>query len=178
MVIYSGIKLVFHDKPFTLIFDLFPFLRDNRCIQSLPKRLSCANIYKYINTDHVINTVGTNFSQNRSSSMFKFWNKKSRVFNRKNLQSLKWLKMFPKFNDDREIVYNFRPASMQSYISALNRSNLNPLKVNFHTWYIINTQYDLRRVLNFRSRITSKQFYYSNKCLKFFKWNLRTAKLD
>ena len=26
---YSGIKLVFPDKPFALIFDLFPFLRDN-----------------------------------------------------------------------------------------------------------------------------------------------------
>ncbi len=39
----------------------------------MPKRLSCANIYKYINTDHVISTVCTNFSRNRSSSMFKYW---------------------------------------------------------------------------------------------------------
>ncbi len=42
-------------------------------IQSPPKRLSCANIYKYINTDHVISTVCTNFNRNRSGSVFKFW---------------------------------------------------------------------------------------------------------
>ncbi len=42
-------------------------------IQSLPKRLSCANIYKYINTDHVISTVCTNFNRNGSGSMLKFW---------------------------------------------------------------------------------------------------------
>ncbi len=42
-------------------------------IQSMPKRLSCANIYKYINTDHVISTVCTNFIGNRSSFMSKFW---------------------------------------------------------------------------------------------------------
>ena len=29
MVMYSGIKLVVFDKLFALIFDLFPFLRDN-----------------------------------------------------------------------------------------------------------------------------------------------------
>ena len=29
MVMYSGIKLLVPDKPFALIFDLFPFLQDN-----------------------------------------------------------------------------------------------------------------------------------------------------
>jgi hypothetical protein len=43
------------------------------------------------------------------------------------LKPLLWLKMLPKFNDGREIVYDFCAVSTQSYITALNTNNLNPL---------------------------------------------------
>ncbi len=39
-----------------------PFICEIYHGNSLPKRLSCANIYKYINTDHEISTVYNNYS--------------------------------------------------------------------------------------------------------------------